>query len=82
MSREYNITLPILQETLFELTPALKYLLRRIDYKYNEQDFEYLLYAIANYIFSTWTVELHNALGNSKILSDDIIDDFGDIELF
>jgi hypothetical protein len=82
VSREYNINFSMLKIALLEISPPLRYLLHRIDYEFNLNDFHYLLFAVANYIFSTWAVEIHNVLGNCQISTDETSDDFGDIELF
>ena len=82
VSREYNINFSMLKIALLELSPSLRYLLHRIDYEFNLSDFDYILFSLANYIFSIWAVEIHNVLGNCQISTDEMCDDFGDIELF
>lgn len=83
VSQEYNITNPILNISLLHIVPSVKRQLIILSYEYAETEFEDLLFAIASYIFSTWSVELHQALGNSQFTTtEDVSDDFGDIELF
>ena len=83
VSQEFNITNEILNISLSYIAPTVQRQLKRLEYQYKDQEFEFLLFAITTYIFSTWTVELHNALGKSELTSEtDIVDDFGDIDLF
>jgi hypothetical protein len=73
----------MLNDSLIHIAPAIKRQFRMLNYGFNDQGFEVMLFAVASYIFSTWNVELQLALGKSQSMkTDKDIDDFGDVDLF
>jgi len=83
VSQEFNLTNATLNISLLHIAPSIKRQLANLEYKYHDHEFDCLLFAISSYIFSTWNIELHQALGNSPLVTKEgIIDDCGDIDLF
>ncbi|WDE02253.1 hypothetical protein [Thalassomonas actiniarum] len=83
VSQEFNLTLAALNTSLLEITPLSRRVLKRLNYRYNEQGFEKLLFSIGIYVFSTWHVELHQIMNtNHKTERKFSEKEFGEIELF
>jgi len=83
VSQEFNLTLAALNTSLLEITPHSKRVLKRLNYRYTEQNFERLLFSIGIYIFSTWHVELHQIMNSHPKIERKFSEkEFGEIELF
>jgi hypothetical protein len=66
-----------------ERATSLKRQLIRLNYELLMDEFNALLFYISCYIFSTWSMELHCVFSHKPVaVSADIIDKFGDVDLF